>query len=355
MLNYRVHLADMPSYDVTERDWRIKINANESNMNLPPAVEDRLMGRLTRVAFNRYPNEEYDALREQIAAANGCRKENILLGSGSSEIIEKLFFGFGGENHTIVYPEPSFSMYKIYAKAAEATGVAVPLNEDFTFDAKKFVAAADENHAALSVICNPNNPTGTGIDLKDIKYTADNVSGALLLDEAYMEFFDAKHSALQLLPTHKNLIVARTFSKAYGLAAVRVGYMIAEAGIVSMIEKAFMPYHLNVLSTVTADIVFQMRDEYAPRIAMAIAERKRLSDELAKLPNMRVYPSETNFVFVRYEKAAALNDYLIGKGIGIRAFGGAALQNYLRISVGQREENDEVLREIKRFTEGADL
>ncbi len=352
MLNYRTHLADMPSYDVTEREWRIKINANESNLNLPPVVEDRLMGRLSRVAFNRYPNEEYDALREQIAAANNCAKENILLASGSSEIIEKLFYGFGGINHKILYPEPSFSMYRIYAKAAEADGVPVALNDDYTFNAAKFVAAANDNTVALAVVCNPNNPTGTGIPLADIKYVADNTECALLLDEAYMEFFSADNSALNLLPTHKNLIVARTFSKAYGLAAVRVGYMIADADIVAAIEKTFMPYHLNVLSTVTADIVYQMRDEFAPRISQAIAERKRMAAALSNLNGFTVYPSETNFLLVHYDKAVALNECLTQRGIGIRSFGNAPrLSNCLRISVGQRTENDEVLRVIKEFTE----
>ena len=135
MLKYRTGLKDMPSYDVVERDWQIKVNANECNMNLPPMVEDRLMGRLSRVAFNRYPNEEYDALREQIADNHKLQKEKVLIGSGSSEIIEKLFYCFGGTKaKKIVYPEPSFSMYRIYAKAAQATGIPVALEEDFSLD-----------------------------------------------------------------------------------------------------------------------------------------------------------------------------------------------------------------------------
>ena len=352
MLNYRAHLAEMPSYDVAERDWRIKVNANESNMNLPPMVEDRLMGRLTRVAFNRYPNEEYDDLQQQIAAANDCKKENILLGSGSSEIIEKLFFGFGGANHKIVYPTPSFSMYGIYAKAAEAEGIALPLNDDFSLDAEKFVDVANKNDAALAVVCNPNNPTGTGIELRNIEYIAKNFRGALLIDEAYMEFFDEKQSALNIIGKYEHLIVARTFSKAYGLAAARVGYMFAAADVVSMIEKTYMPYHLNVLSLAAADTVYQMRHEYAPRISATIAERKRMAAELAKISGFTVYPSVTNFIFVKYEKAADLNDCLMRKGIGIRAFSSPQLKNYLRISVGLREENDVILNEIKKFSEG---
>ena len=350
MLNYRKGLDEMPVYDVVERPWRIKVNANECNMNLPPMVEDRLMGRLSRVAFNRYPNEEYDMLREQIAASYSLRKENILIGSGSSEIIEKLFYAFGGEGKKIVYPRPSFSMYGIYAKAAETEGVAVELEEDYSFDAEKFVAAVKDNSAALAVICNPNNPTGTGIPLKDIEYVAENIDCALLLDEAYMEFFN--QSAAGLLKKYPHLIVARTFSKAYGLASARVGYMLADEKIASVTGKAYMPYHMNVLSLVTADIVYQMRDEFRPRMDMTVAERKRMAGELAKIKGIAVYPSETNFLLIKCDQGDALNEFFVERGVGVRSFGRAArLENCLRISMGLREENDEVLGLIKKFAE----
>lgn len=354
MLKYRTGLKDMPSYDVVERDWEIKVNANECNMNLPPMVEDRLMGRLSRVAYNRYPNEEYDALREQIADNHKLQKENVLLGSGSSEIIEKLFYCFGGTKaKKIVYPEPSFSMYRIYAKAAQAQGVPVPLEADYSLDVDKFVTAVNENKASLAAICNPNNPTGTGYSVSDIEFIAQNIPGncALLIDEAYMEFYG--RTSVGLLKKYPNLIIARTFSKAYGLAAARVGYMLAGKDIVTMIEKSYMPYHLNVLSLATADIVYQMRHEYVPRIQMMIAERKRMSSELDKLPGVTVYPSETNFVLIKYAKAKELNKYLETKGIGVRCFGDApGLNNCLRISMGLREENDRWYDAIKQFVEG---
>ena len=354
MLKYRTGLKDMPSYDVVERDWQIKVNANECNMNLPPMVEDRVMGRLSRVAFNRYPNEEYDYLCEQIADNHRLQKENVLLGNGSSEIIEKLFFCFGGTKaKKIVYPVPSFSMYGIYAKAAQAQGIAVDLNEDYTLDKEKFVQMVNEEKAGLAVICNPNNPTGTAYALADIEYIAANIhkNCALLIDEAYMEFYG--QTAVGLLTKYPNLIVARTFSKAYGLASARVGYMLASKEIVEMIGKSYMPYHMNVLSLVTADIVYQMRHEYVPRIQMMIAERKRMTTLLDKLPGVTVYPSETNFILIKYAKAEELNQYLEEKGIGVRSFGKAPrLENCLRISMGLREENDTWYNEMKAFVEG---
>lgn len=354
MLKYRTSLANMPSYDVVERDWRIKVNANECNMNLPPIVEERVMARLSHVAFNRYPNEEIDDLKEQIAKNFSLQKENILIGNGSSEIIEKLFYCFGGRAHKIVYPQPSFSMYKIYAKGAEAVGIPVDLEEDYSLDADKFVTTVLENKAAMAILCTPNNPTGNAISLADIEYIAQNIDCAFVIDEAYIEFHG--QSAAELLSRYPRMIIARTFSKAYGLAAARVGYMLAAAPIVEMVGKAFMPYHMDVLSLATADIVYQMRHEYVPRIQMMIAERKRMHGELMKLKPLRVYPSETNFILVKYEKAQQLNSYFESLGIGVRSFGDAPrLENCLRISMGTREENDSWYKAAQNFIGGEAL
>lgn len=352
MLNYRKGLKDMPSYDVVERPWEIKVNANECNMNMPPLVEERVMTRLSRVAFNRYPNEEYDDLCDQIAKNFGFARENVLIGSGSSEIIEKLFYCFGGsKSHKIVYPQPSFSMYGIYAKAAEAEGVPVDLEEDYSLDLNKFIQTVRTSKASLAVLCNPNNPTGNALPLDKVEYLAQNIPCAFLLDEAYIEFYG--QTAAGLLKKYPNLIIARTFSKAYGLASCRVGYMLADAKIVTMIDKSYMPYHMNVLSLVTADICYQMRQEFVPHIQIMISERKRMYEELKKIEGLTVYPSETNFILVRYDKASALNDMLEASGIGVRHFGSAPrLTSCLRISMGRREENDTWLKLVRDFVEG---
>ena len=350
MLKYREGLADLPTYDTTEEDWNIKINANECNMNLPPIVEDRVMGRLSRLEFNRYPNTEMNDLKEQIAANFGLQTENILIGNGSSEILEKLFFAFGGKNRKIVYPQPSFSMYGIYAKYSESIGVPVELEADYSLDAEKFITAVKSSEASLAVICTPNNPTGNVVPLGTIEYIAQNITCPFVIDEAYVEFYG--ESAAGVLFKYPQLIVARTFSKAYGLAAARIGYMLATKEITAMIDKACMPYHVNVLSLVTADIVYQMRHEFVPRIQMFIAERKRMIKQLETLPTLTVYPSETNFILIKYDKAVELNVYLENIGIGVRSFGNAPrLTNCLRITIGRREENDVWFKALKDFTE----
>lgn len=350
-LRYRSKLGEMPSYDVVEREWKIKVNANECGLNLPPMVEDRVMGRLSRVAFNRYPNEDLEQLMEAIAANYGLQKDNVLLGNGSSEIIEKLFFAFGGRNLTIAYPQPSFSMYRIYAKAAEARTVVIELDqEDFSLNVRQFIQKVNDSKAALAVVCNPNNPTGNALTLEQIEDIAQHTSCALLIDEAYVEFYG--QSAACLLKKYPKLLVARTFSKAYGLAAIRCGYLLGDASVIKMVSKTYMPYHMNVLTLVTADTVFQMRDEYVPRIQQMIAERNRMSEQYASLPGFTVYPSQTNFILVRYGLADQLNEALAAQGIGLRCFGSAAgLENCIRISMGTREENDAVFAAVKAFVE----
>ena len=353
MLNYRNELDKMPSYDGVEKTYRIKVNANESTLSLPPLIEERVLNRLALLAFNRYPNEEYYSLVEQIAKNFSVDTSQVLLGGGSSEIIEKIFHAFGGAGHKIVYPQPSFSMYKIYAKAAEADGVPFDLDERFNLNVDAFIKKIREVDARLAVVCNPNNPTGNALTPAQVEKIAASIDCAFLLDEAYVEFYG--RSAVNLVKRYPNLIVARTFSKAYGMAGARVGYMIAQPGVTRMINKCFMPYHMNVLSLVAADIVYQMRDEFVPRLQMIIAERQRMSEQLKTLSGVEVFPSETNFILIRLGKAQELKDYLESLDIGIRYFSPSAfgLKDCLRISIGTRPENDEVFAAMKSFLEAA--
>ena len=352
MLSYRDELDKMPSYDGVEKNYRIKVNANESTLNLPPLVEERVINRLALLAFNRYPNEEYYSLIEQIAKNFSVESAQILLGGGSSEIIEKVFHAFGGAGRKIVYPQPSFSMYKIYAKAADAEGVPFDLDEKFDLDVDAFIKKIREVGASLAVVCNPNNPTGNALTPAQVEKIAASIDCAFLLDEAYVEFYG--RSAVNLVAKYPNLIVARTFSKAYGMAGARVGYMIAQTDVTRMINKTFMPYHMNILTLAAADIVYQMRDEFVPRLQMIIAERNRMFERLEKLSGVEVFPSQTNFILFRLARAEELKNYLESLDIGIRYFSpnSFGLKNCLRVSIGTRTENDEIFAAIKSFLEG---
>lgn len=349
MWNCRSCLQTLKPYSIDEREWEVKIDANESPTNLPPLVQERVISRLSFLPFNRYPDMGMKSLRELIADSFAVTMDNVLIGNGSSQILETLSYVFGGPGHSIVFPTPSFSMYGIYAKLSDSQGVPVSLEPDYSLSRDKILQAAARSNANLIIICTPNNPTGNIVPLADIEYIVDNAQCPVVVDEAYQEFYDGP-SAISLLKKYANLIVARTFSKAYGLAGARVGYMLACADLVSTVGRAMMPYHVNSLSLTAAEVVYQMRDEFTAGIRQVVAERKRIAGFLAEVPGITVYPSETNFLLIKVDDAQALSGYLAERGIGVRIFNTApGLIGCMRVTVGTPVENDAFLQAVKGF------
>jgi len=353
IFDYRPGLENMKPYSVEEKEWDIKLDANESPNNLPPLVRERVMNQLEYLAFNRYPDMAVRELRAQIAENFNTSVQNVQIGNGSSEIIMALCQVFGGAGRSIVFPVPSFSMYTVYAQLSDSQPVPVRLNEDFSVSRDKILAAAVESNAKLIILCNPNNPTGTVMPHEDIEYIVSQAKCPVLVDEAYFEFYG--ESAVDLMAKYENIIIARTFSKAYGLAAARVGYVLGTASIIAMLDRVLMPYHINSLSLATAEILYQMRDEFMPGLEQIIAERIRLAAALEGIASIKVYPSETNFLLIKTAKSKELGEYLSSKNIGIRDFSAVpGLINCIRLTVGTPLENGNLLKAITAFMrEGA--
>jgi histidinol-phosphate aminotransferase len=243
-------------------------------------------------------------------------------------------------------------MYNIYAKMSDSKGVPVQLGENFILDREAMLATADTEKASLMIICNPNNPTGTLTPFEDIEYILARAKCPVVIDEAYYEFYGG-HSAVELLAKYPQLIVARTFSKAYGLASARVGYMLASAEIVQMVEKGFTPYHVSALSLATAEIVYKNKDKFQPIIKQAVSERQRIASELTSIGGIEVYPSATNFVLFKIGDVNGLNAYLADRNIGVRAFCTVCgLEGCMRVSVGTPEENTAFINAVKHFKRG---
>lgn len=353
IFDYRPGLENMKPYSVEEKEWDIKLDANESPNNLPPLVWERVMNQLEYLAFNRYPDMAVRELRAQIAENFNTNVQNVQIGNGSSEIIMALCQVFGGAGRSIVFPVPSFSMYAVYAQLSDSQPVPVRLNEDFSVSRDKVLAAAEESNAKLIILCNPNNPTGTVMPHEDIEYIVSQAKCPVLVDEAYFEFYG--ESAVDLMAKYENIIIARTFSKAYGLAAARVGYVLGTASIIAMLDRVLMPYHINSLSLATAEILYQMRDEFMPSLEQIVAERIRLAAALEGIAGIKVYPSETNFLLIKTAKSKELGEYLSSKNIGIRDFSVVpGLINCIRLTVGTPLENGNLLKAITAFMrEGA--
>lgn len=339
MWTYRPGLAELPVYSVEESDWQVKLDANECPSNLPPRVAERVADRLACLPFHRYPDLGKTELRTLLADSYGLSVEQVQVGSGSSELLAAVCQALGGPGRSIVFPTPSFAMYGIYAQLAGSTAVAVPLDEQLRLEPARVLQAAEESRASLIILCNPNNPTGTVMPPEDVLKVVDGAPCPVLVDEAYQEFYG--ESAVDLLPRYRHLLVTRTFSKAYGLAAARVGYMLADAGVTAMVSKLLMPYHVSAISLLAAETVWQMRDEFQPVIDGLVLERRRLAAALAELPGLTIYPSETNFLFCRTPRAAELAAELARQSISIRHFGGP-LGDCFRVTAGTADRKSVV-------------
>ncbi|QDR81495.1 histidinol-phosphate transaminase [Sporomusa termitida] len=338
----RAGLEALQTYSVADTDWAIRLDANERPTDLPPAVKARIIERLGLLPFNRYPEISAQSLKAVIAAEFGLQAANVLIGNGSSEILEALCFAYGGAGRSIVYPSPSFSMYGIYAKLADSQPVPVALQADYTLDADKMLTAAEQAAAGVILLCNPNNPTGTVMPPEQIEYIAANTRSLVVVDEAYHEFYG--RTAVSLLGKYPHVAVARTFSKAYGLAAARVGYLLASEAVAGTIGKVLLPYNINALTLITAETVFGMRREFAGSLAETSRERERLTAALGAVAGIHVYPSQTNFLLVKSEQAPELVARFRRRGIGVRDFSAApGLAGCIRIGVGTPAENDAVL------------
>lgn len=347
-IDIRESLAQLKPYHVEDEAWKIKLDANEKTSPLPPVVVEQLKKALMNTCLQRYPSSDYE-LRRLIAkgyASYAISADNVAIGCGSSEILLALCQAFGGSGKRIVFPSPSFSMYSIYAQITDSIAIPVPLNEDFSLPVDNFIAAAQS--AALVLICNPNNPTGCIVEPTAVEKILAAVDCPVILDEAYMEFYG--QSAVGLLATYPQLIVARTFSKAYGLAAARVGYMLSSAELVGLTNKVLLPYHVNSLSLTVAEVVCRNRSLFDESIAATIRERDGLSHELAAIPGITVFSSHANFIMIRLKEAVQLERHLAAAGTAVRNFAKApGLDGCLRITVGTESENAIVLKQIQDF------
>ncbi|CQR75168.1 Histidinol-phosphate aminotransferase 2 [Sporomusa ovata DSM 2662] len=341
----RSGLETLKPYSVEEIQWPIRLDANENPNDMPQAIKTKILEKLAELPFNRYPEISAQSLKTTIAAGFGLTAANVLIGNGSSEILEALCYAFGGAGRSIVYPSPSFSMYGIYAKLADSQPVPVALNADYTLDADKLLAAAKEAAASVILLCNPNNPTGVVLPPAQIEYIVANTKSLVVVDEAYHEFYGK--SSVNLLGKYPNLAIARTFSKAYGLAAARVGYLLAGEDITQTIGKVLLPYSVNALTLATAEIVYNLRQEFAASLAANSRERERMTAALGAIAGVTVYPSQTNFLLVKSDTISAMVARLSTRGIGIRDFSTApGLTNCIRIGIGTPDENKAVLEAV---------
>ncbi|MDQ6802352.1 MAG: aminotransferase class I/II-fold pyridoxal phosphate-dependent enzyme [Acidobacteriota bacterium] len=334
-------VAAMTAYTLELREAEFKLNQNESPFDFPREMKERVLERMAERPWNLYPDFESTALRTAIARAHALEPENILVGNGSNELLAAAIGAFVGPGTPVVFPRPTFALYE--KLVIIAGGLPIPIDFDpdsglLPLDAMLF--AIGKHQDSVAIVCSPNNPTG-GV-LPDGGLDALLDSGAMvLLDEAYADFLCASVvRGFHHRDTEKNLVTFRTFSKAWGLAALRVGWLASTAENCREIRKVKLPYSLNVISSAIAEEALEhpeIRDRNVERI---VAERERVFAAMQQIPQIRAFPSRANFIAFRTERP--LFDALWSKGILIRDF-----SKFLRVSIGTREQNDAFLAALK--------
>lgn len=311
------------------------LDANENPYNAP---------------LNRYPDPLQVEIKKVLARIKGVSDGQIFLGNGSDEAIDLVFRCFtrpGTDN--VVAIEPTYGMYKVCADINDVEYRPVLLDENFGMSADKMLAACDGNTKVIW-ICSPNNPTGNSIDRNEIIKVLDGFDGLVVIDEAYSDFSPASPMRLKLA-SHPNMIVLNTFSKAWGCAAIRLGMAFAHPDIIGLFNKVKYPYNINLLTQQQALETLKDPYEVDKLVKMLLLERGRMIEAFKLLPVCEhVYPTDANFFLARMTDAQVIYDYLVSNGIIVRNRTRVQLcNNCLRITVGSKSENNELLAALRQY------
>ena len=297
--------------------------------------------------LNRYPDPYQKTLKKAISEYRNIPEENIFLGNGSDEIIDLCFRVFcrPGIDKTLLFT-PTYGMYEVSAEINDSQVIKLPLTESFQIDVKNAIPLLDDKNLKLIFICSPNNPTGNSINSDDVETIIAKSNSIVIIDEAYIDFSDSKSFA-GLVKKYPNLIVMQTFSKAFGLASVRVGSAITSLDIIQYFNKVKLPYNISVINQNAVLSKINNPQIIEKEVRIIKNEKLKLIDELSKLSIVeKVYPSDTNFLLIKVKDANKVYNKLVEKGIIIRNRN-SIIKNCIRITVGKPSENRKLLKEIK--------
>ena len=317
------------------KEAHVFLDANENPYNGP---------------YNRYPDPLQRELKSVLKKVKGVSEENIFLGNGSDEAIDlayRVFCNPGRDN--VVAIAPTYGMYQVCADINDIEYRTVLLDDNFDFQAEKLLEACDE-HTKIIWLCSPNNPTGNSLNRDEILKVIESFEGIVIVDEAYIDFAQ-QLSMRQELPAHPNLIILQTMSKAWDSAAIRLGMAFASKEIIAIYNKVKYPYNVNQLTQEQALEMLKDPFEVDKWVKILMAERSRLMQAFQELPICeKVYKTDANFFLAKMTDANAIYNYLVDKGVIVRNRNKVQLcQNCLRITIGNRTENNELLSALRQY------
>ena len=317
------------------KEAHVFLDANENPYNAP---------------YNRYPDPLQREVKQLLERVKGVPAENIFLGNGSDEAIDlpyRIFCEPGRDN--VVSIVPTYGMYQVCADINNIECRQVLLDDGFTLNADKLLNACDA-HTKIIWLCSPNNPTGNSLDRDEMMKVVEGFEGIVIVDEAYIDFAH-QMSLRQELPTHPNLIILQTMSKAWGSAAIRLGMAFASKEIIAIYNKVKYPYNVNQLTQQQAIAMLKDPFEVDKTVKMLLQERSRLMQAFLELPICeQIFPTDANFFLTRVTDATKIYNYLVDRGIIVRNRSRIQLcQNCLRITIGTRSENNELLSALRQY------
>ena len=318
----------------------VKLDANEGDKDLYRDLLKKL-GE-SDITLNYYPDDSYSELKKEINNYVGYEPKNITVGNGSSELLDLCVKTFVDKDETILSLDPTFSMYSIYAQVFSAKYIGAKAEEDFKVNVDSIIKDIKENNPKLIILCNPNNPTGSVLTKKEVRKIVKSTDALIALDEAYMEFGD--ESLIDEVMDYDNLLIVKTVSKAFSLAGIRMGYIVANEDIITSIEKVRAPYNLNSLSAYIATEALRQKERMFDYVKNIKEEREKIYKALVDL-GVKAYPSGANFVFFKSD-IDNLQKKLVDKDVLIRKFSGK-LDGYYRVSVGTKGQNEKFLEAFK--------
>lgn len=341
-------LQGLVPYDPKYLPARAYLSANENPRDVETEIRQKIISAIRKVPLNRYPDPLANDLRDMIAEANGLDREQVLLGNGGDELLFNIALAWGGPGRKFLNLPPTFSVYAANARLTGTEVIDVPRLADYSIDEETVLKRVGQGDIDYVIVASPNNPTGKLANEEFLAKLLDATDALVLVDEAYFEF--SRTTMRPYLAMHKNLLILRTFSKAFSLAGVRMGYILGNAEVIREFLKVRQPYSVDAVSQAIAREVFSERQKFEHGIMAIISERDRLLEELAKVPGVNVYPSDSNYILFKLEGADKVWEALYARGILVRDFSHAPmLENCLRVSVGTEEENDEFLAALREI------
>ena len=341
-------LADMVPYDPKYIPADVMVSANENPNDVTSLLRREIEHEVRKVPLNRYPDPLANELRDMIAEANGLDREQVVVGNGGDELLFNLALAWGGPGRTFLNLPPTFSVYDYNARLTNTNVVNIPRLADYSIDEEAVLERLAQGDIDYVIVTSPNNPTGNLVDTEFVRKMLEASDALVMVDEAYFEF--SRNTVRPLLETHENLVILRTFSKAFSLAAVRVGYLLASKYVIDQFLKVRQSYSVDAVSQAIARVVYAHRAEFVRGVETIVDERERIIVALNELPGVEAFPSQANYVMFKLEVAGDVWQQLLDAGVLVRDFSHApALENCLRVSVGTHEENDRFLAELARI------